>query len=213
MWPEPSSLLLPLGLGGGLAFVGSVPMTGPLALLVIDRLLGAQRRAALWIAAAGALVEGFIAALVATLLPLVLRHSEVIIRGARTSGALVIFGVGVTLAIRPELLSAIKTEHKRQSFTAGFLSTALNPTLLATWTVAVTALHDAGLLRGGPGAGLAFGVGAGAGSLGWFVLLALLARQLPVWRLTRHRARLGRAIGVVLAVVGAVLFARAVLSR
>jgi threonine/homoserine/homoserine lactone efflux protein len=207
---ELGSVFVALGLGGALAFAGSMPMTGPLALLVLDRIITAQRRAALWIALAGALVEGTIAAMVALLLPLVLRHSETIVRQARLSGALVIFAVGITLAIRPELLEAIKTERKRQSFTAGFLTTALNPTLLATWTITVTALHANGLLEGGSGTWLAFGVGVTAGALSWFVLLLLLSRRSRLERLTHHRAVLGRGIGVVLVVLGVVLFVRAI---
>jgi threonine/homoserine/homoserine lactone efflux protein len=206
---EPGSLFVALGLGGALAFAGSVPMTGPLALLVLDRIIAAQRRAALWIALAGALVEGTIAGVVALLLPLVLRHSEAIVVRARLSGSLVIFAVGITLAIRPDVLRSIKTDRKRQSFAAGFLTTALNPTLLATWTVAVTTLHANGLLVGGPATGLAFGIGVGAGALAWFVLLLLLARGSLTSRLTRYRGAFERGIGVVLALLGAALFARA----
>jgi threonine/homoserine/homoserine lactone efflux protein len=218
---EFGSLLVAFGLGGALAFAGSVPMTGPLALLVLDRLIAAQRRAAFWIALAGALVEGAIAAGVALLLPLVLRHSEAIVQRARLSGALVIFGVGITLAVWPEVLRSIKTDRKRQSFTAGFLTTALNPTLLATWTVAVTTLHTNGLLGRASGTWLAFGIGVGAGSLGWSVLLLLLARHSQkraragsqgagamAW-LTLHRGAIERGIGVVLTLLGAALFVRA----
>jgi len=198
------------GLGGGLAFAGSVPMTGPLALLVLDRIIAFQRRAALWIALAGALVEGTIAALVALLLPLVLRHSETIIQRARLSGALVIFAVGITLAIRPEILLSIKTDRKRQSFAAGFLTTALNPTLLATWTVTVTTLHSNGLLGSSSGVWLVFGIGVVAGALGWFVLLVLLARRSRLARLSLRRTSLGRGIGIVLVLIGTVLFVRAI---
>jgi threonine/homoserine/homoserine lactone efflux protein len=207
---EPKALLLAVGLGFGLAFVGSIPMTGPLALLVLDRIIAAQRRAALWIALAGALVEGVIAAVVATLLPLVLRHSEAIILRARLSGALVIFAVGMTLALRPELLTNIKTDRKRQSFLAGFLTTALNPTLLATWTVTVTALHANGLLQGDGALGPVFGLGVALGALGWFVLLLLLARKSRISRLEKHRATFGRSIGIILAVLGAILFVKAI---
>jgi threonine/homoserine/homoserine lactone efflux protein len=206
---ELESLLVALGLGAGLALAGSIPMTGPLALLVIDRIITGQRRAALWIALAGALVEGVIAAAVATLLPQVLRHSEAIVMRARLSGALVIFAIGMTLAIRPELLDSIKTDRKRQSFAAGFLTTALNPTLLATWTVTVTALHANGLLEGTDGTGIAFGLGAGAGALAWFVFLLLLARRSRLTGLNKHRKGFGRGIGIVLAVLGAGLFLRA----
>jgi threonine/homoserine/homoserine lactone efflux protein len=205
-----AGLLLALGLGGALAFIGSVPMTGPLALLVLDRIIARERSAALWIGLAGALVEGVIAAAVATLLPLVLRHSERIVTGARLSGSLVIFAIGVLLLMRPDLLASIKTDRKRQSFLAGFLTTALNPTLLATWTVTVTALHSNGLLASVRGTGLMFGLGVALGAFGWFVLLLVVMRRTRFEGLTRHRASLGRFIGVVLTVVGAALFVKAI---
>jgi threonine/homoserine/homoserine lactone efflux protein len=209
MAAEVRSLLVALGLGAALAFFGSLPMTGPLALLVLDRIIALQRRAAFWIALAGALVEGTIAAGVATLLPLVLRHSEVIVLNARLAGAIVIFAVGVTLALRPELLESIKTERKRQSFTAGFLTTALNPTLLATWTVTVTALHANGLLDGGSWTGLAFGVGVALGAVAWFLVLLVLARRSLLARLAGRRAEFARGVGVVLTLLGLGLFWRA----
>jgi threonine/homoserine/homoserine lactone efflux protein len=139
----------------------------------------------------------------------VLRHSEAIVGYARTSGALVIFAVGLTLAIRPQLLESIKTDRKRQSFVAGFLTTALNPTLLATWTVTVTALHANGLLRGQLGVGLAFGVGVSAGAVAWFVLVGVLLRYTRPQLLFRHRTAFGRGIGVILTALGALLFWRA----
>lgn len=212
MSDELRELLVTFALGGGLALIGSIPMTGPLALLVLDRLIAAQYRAALQIALAGALVEGVVATLVATLLPQVLRHSEQIVGYARLSGSLVIFAVGLTLALRPELLASIKTDHKRQSFAAGFLTTALNPTLLATWTVTVTALHANGLLQGRLGVGLVFGFGVAVGALAWFVLVGLLLRSSRPQLLTRHRQGVGRSIGVVLVALGALLFWRAAFS-
>lgn len=204
-------MLTALVLGFGLAFVGSVPMTGPLALLVLDRVIVQQRASAFWIALAGALVEGCIAGAIGTFLPLVLQHSQLIVLLARVSGALVIFAVGVTLLVRPGVLDAIKTDRKRQSFLAGFLATALNPTLLATWTVAVTALHANGLLGGGYRAGLAFGAGVGAGALGWFVLILLLARRWSPQRAAAYRGGIVRVVGVILILLGAVVFIRATL--
>lgn len=183
-------------------------MTGPLALLVLDRIIAAQRSAAFRIALAGALVEGAIAAGIATLLPLVLRHSEQIVVQARLSGALVIFAVGMTLALRPELLASIKTERKRQSFAAGFLTTALNPTLVATWTVAVITLHESDLMQGRVATGVAFGVGVAAGALAWFLVLLVLARRSRFSGGIQHRTALGRTLGILLALLGAGLFVR-----
>jgi hypothetical protein len=63
---------------------------------------------------------------------------------------------------------------------------------------------------GGSGTWLAFGIGVGAGALAWFVLLLLLARRSRPSRLAGHRGTIERGIGLVLALLGAVLFARAI---
>jgi threonine/homoserine/homoserine lactone efflux protein len=199
-------MLEALVLGFGLSFVGSIPMTGPLALLVIDRVIALQRRAAFWIAFAGAVVEALVAAAVATFLPLLLPRSDTIIRFARSSGALVIFAVGVLLLVRPHLLSTIKTEHHHHSLLAGVLATALNPTLLATWTVIVTSLHSSGTIDGGYPSGLSFGFGVGSGALAWFVLVIVLARRFSVLQqFTHRRVELARTVGVLLMLVGGAL--------
>jgi threonine/homoserine/homoserine lactone efflux protein len=204
-------MLIALLLGFGLSFIGSAPMTGPLALLVVDRVIAAQRASAFWIALAGALVEGVVAAGIGTFLPLVLRHSGSIVLIARVSGALVIFAIGVALLLRPGLLAALKTEHKRESFVAGFLATALNPTLLATWTVTVTALHSGGLLAGGYATGPIFGVGVALGALGWFIFILFVSRHWSSQRMLKYRGALARAIGLMLVAIGIGLFVRAVL--
>lgn len=205
-------MLTALALGFGLAFVGSAPMMGPLALLVLDRALVLQRASAFWIALAGALVEGFIAAVIGTFLPLVLQHSHAIVLLARVTGALVICAVGVTLLVRPQVLGAIKTQRKRHSFLAGFLATALNPTLLATWTVVVTALHESGLLAGGYRSGVAFGTGVASGALAWFVLILVIATRWSPRRAATYRGALARAVGVILILVGAIVLIRATSS-
>ena len=199
-------LLLAVLLGFALSFLGSLPMTGPLALLVLDRTVSGQRRSAFWIALAGALVEGVIAAAIAALLPLVLQYSTSIVRIARVSGAVVIFVVGLSLVLRPQTVTRLQTSHKGQSLLAGFLATALNPTLLATWTIAVTALHANGLLDGGLRAGPLFGVGVVFGVLGWFLVLVLLARAGSPERMSRYRAALGRSVGGILLLVSALTF-------
>ena len=204
-------MLLAFSLGFGLSFLGSVPMTGPLALLVLDRIIAAQRAAAFWVAAAGALVEAVVAGAVAIFLPLLLRHSDAVVGVARGTGAIVILAVGLTLVVRPGLLQAIKTERKHQSLLAGFLTTALNPTLLATWTVIVTGLHSSGAFKGGDQRGFAFGLGVGAGALGWFALILLVSRHWQLERLTKYRSELGRGVGVLLTVLGGVLLVKIVM--
>lgn len=201
-----SSLALSFGLGFALSLLGSLPMTGPLALLVLDRVMSGQRRSAMWIAFSGALVEGVIAAVIASLLPLVLQHSTSLVRIGRLSGAVVIFIVGLVLLLRPQTVTEIETGHRRQSLLVGFLATSLNPTLVATWTIAVTALHANGLLEGGFRQGPSFGAGVVLGVLGWLVLLLGIARWSAAERMRRHRAALGRSVGVILLLVSVFTF-------
>jgi threonine/homoserine/homoserine lactone efflux protein len=202
-------LLLALLLGFLLSLLGSLPMTGPLALLVLDRVVSGQRRSAFWIAGAGALVEGIIAAAIAAFLPLVLEHSASIVRVARVSGAAVILAVGLVLMLRPKTVTQLETQNKNQSLMAGFLATSLNPTLLATWTIAVTGLHANGLLDGGFQEGPLFGGGVVLGVLAWFGALVLLARLGSPARMNRYRAALGRTVGGVLVLVSVLTFWRA----
>jgi threonine/homoserine/homoserine lactone efflux protein len=207
-----SSLALCLALGFVLSLIGSLPMTGPLALLVLDRVMVGQRRSALWIALSGALVEGVIAAVIATLLPLVLQHSTSLVRIGRVSGAVVIFVVGLGLLLRPQTVSEIETRHRGQSLLVGFLATSLNPTLIATWTIAVTALHANGLLEGGLWEGQAFGAGVVLGVLGWFGALLALARLSAPERMRRYRGALGRSVGGILLLVSVLTLCHAVQS-
>jgi len=208
----PTRLLLALLLGFALSLAASLPMSGPLALLVLDRTLMGERAAAFWITLAGALVEGCIAAGIGSLLPLVLQHSSRIVLFARSSGALVILVVGVALLLRPGALSGVETQRRSQSLLAGFLTTALNPTLLATWTIAVTALHANGLLDGGVQSGLLFGAGVVLGVLAWFFVLLRLARTASPVRMTRYRSAIGRSIGALLLFVSALTFLRIALG-
>jgi threonine/homoserine/homoserine lactone efflux protein len=208
----PTRLLLALLLGFALSLAGSLPMSGPLALLVLDRTLIGERVAAFWITLAGALVEGCIAAGIGSLLPLVLQHSSRIVLLARASGALVILVVGVALLLRPGALSGLETQRRGQSLLAGFLTTALNPTLLATWTFAVTTLHANGLLDGGLQSGLLFGAGVVLGVFGWFLVLLQLAPKASPERMARYRRAIGRSIGAILVFASALTFLRIALG-
>src|SRR4029079_3850470 len=131
---------------------------------------------------------------------------------ARVSGAVVILVVGLSLLLRPQTVSQLETRHKSQSLLAGVLATALHPTLLATWTIVVTALHANGLLDGGFREGPLFGAGVVVRVLAWLVVLVLLARLGSPERMSRYRAALGRSVGAILILVSALTFLRLALS-
>ena len=61
----------------------------------------------------------------------------------------------------------------------GFSLTAVNPTLVVTWTAAVGAAHSMGVLRVRALDAFPFAAGAGTGIVAWFVLFLVAALALP----------------------------------
>src|SRR5690606_24705799 len=121
-----------LAVAFALSFMGSVPMTGPLAALVLERAMAGARKSATLIAVSGSLVEGAIAGALATFVPALLAHSAALVRAAGFAGACILLLVGSLLAAAPQALSQLASKNDTFSLRAGFLTTALNPTLLAT---------------------------------------------------------------------------------
>jgi threonine/homoserine/homoserine lactone efflux protein len=96
------------------------------------------------------------------------------------------------------------TGNKR-SFLLGLTLTALNPTLIATWTFTVTTVYSFGLVKFDAANALPFSLGALLGIIGWFAtLLHLLDRfRLHLAELTIQRVL--HVMGIVLMVVGVVI--------
>ncbi len=181
-------------------------MTGPLSALVLERALSGKRESATLSALGGSLVEGVIAASLGSFVPQLLAYSDSLVRTTRTLGALVVFSVGLLLILRPGLFDSLDSERRVSSLRAGVLTTALNPTLFATWTLAVTSLFSAGWLVGGLVQGLEFGCGVALGSFSWLVLIVLVVSRLGRSGLFKHKALLMRIIGLILCTAGVVLF-------
>jgi threonine/homoserine/homoserine lactone efflux protein len=64
--------------------------------------------------------------------------------------------------------------QKRRGFVLGASVTLLNPTIIASWTVVVTAAHGAGVLVPGLLPAVGFALGVGVGVVGWFATLVRL---------------------------------------
>ena len=89
-----------------IAFVGSVPIAGPLAALVLDRAMKGDRRGGLSLALGGALVEASYAFGAALLFPVVVAHSGTVILATRGVGAVLIGICGLVLLVHPAALRA-----------------------------------------------------------------------------------------------------------
>lgn len=191
--------------GFGIAFIGSMPMSGPVAVLIMTRALQRERRAALLLALGGAVVEAAYAFAVAAFLPHLVGKTRAVVLGSLGLGSLIVMALGTLLLVRPAAASKAADTSPRRGVLRGALSTLLNPTLVATWTVAVSTLYANEWLSPRLMAALVFALGVALGSLAWF---AIAVTVIATWhrRVTPAlQARVLRGMGALLVVSGVFL--------
>jgi threonine/homoserine/homoserine lactone efflux protein len=199
------ALLTALLLGLGTGFVGTLPMTGPTAALVLQRLLQKHAGSAFLCALGGATADGLYALAVGLPLPFLLSRFETIVPISRAAGAIVAIGLGLLLLLRPRTFETHDPPQDTKSFLSGLALTGLNPTLLATWLVSETTLLSHGLLPLRPIGIFGFAVGVFAGNLAAAGLLIVFFPLIGP-RLGPHGSvRLMRVMGAVLVVAGSYL--------
>ncbi len=185
------------------AFLGSMPLAGPIAILTLSRAASGRYGEALRIGVGAAVAEGIYAGLAfwgfATFLP---HHALVapISEGA-TSVLLAVLGVRFVFW-RPPAEGADARESKAGTAFLGFSISALNPTLLVTWTAVVAFLYARGVEQRSAVVAIPFGASTTVGVATWFACLVKLLRvfksKLPV---TAFRWAI-RIMGVVLVAIG-----------
>lgn len=164
-------------------FLGSIPVAGPLALLVLRLSLNHDARHARYLAAGGALAEGMYVLLAFWGLSAFLDRNPSVLPASRIIGAAICLVLGlVLLRYRPAPPAPGNgprgpVRGRKRSLLGGFLITALNPTFLATWTAALTALHSTGLLALTPARAVPFALGVVLGTVSWFWTLLWLVRH------------------------------------
>lgn len=194
--------MLTLLLGFAFGFIGSIPVAGPISLLVVAYSLQARYRDALALAAGGALAEGAYAALAFRGMSVLLARYPQALPWSRAAGALVLLGLGVAFARGTMTSDRPPPASQGKSFFVGFGLTALNPTLLVTWTAATTTLYGTGLLRPDQATVAPFAGGAAAGIVAWFAVLILLLRRHHGRLQPATIARIVRGVGILLIALG-----------
>jgi threonine/homoserine/homoserine lactone efflux protein len=176
-------LLLALMAGAIMGFVGSMPIAGPVAVLVLERGLVRRSREGLGIALGAAAGESVYAFFACWGVGAVIGAYPALVPASRLFGAAVLVALGIYLGTRRRRPSAAPTPEspqkgqKGRGFVLGVSLTLLNPTIIASWTVVVTAAHGAGLLDPGLWTAIAFAAGVGLGIVAWFVVLLRLLRR------------------------------------
>ena len=194
---DPAMQLVLLGIG--LGFLTLVP-PGPVSLTLVQIAIRAGRRSALHGAlgiAGGDTVLGLTAAALVGLGSALPRW---MFEGGQVVSALLLVGLGLAIARRPQLGSAAVDRIHRPG-RALFLLTSLTPTALGAWIALLAAMPFATDVTQ-----LAlFTIGVLIASALWHPVLGSLAASLGSRLSTGRQARLTRAGGVAMAGLGATL--------
>jgi len=176
-----TSIVFALLAGTVMGFVGSMPIAGPIAVLVLERGLIRRGREGLGVAIGAAAAESVYAFLAYWGLGTVLYASPALLRASRLVGAGVMITLGIYLATRksaPRPTSDDLAEgRKRRGFLLGLSVTFLNPTIIVSWTMVSATVHSTGLVAPGLVSAIAFALGVGAGIVVWFATLLHLIRR------------------------------------
>jgi threonine/homoserine/homoserine lactone efflux protein len=172
-----TQIVLAILVGAVMGFVGSMPIAGPVAVIVLERGMVRRQREGLGIALGAAAGESLYAFLAAWGVGAILSAHPHVLPFSRLLGAGVLVALGIYLAVRrsrPQDETRSHTEvvgQRRRGALLGASLTLLNPTIIASWTVAVAAVHSTGLLAFGVTAAVGFALGVGLGIVGWFATM------------------------------------------
>jgi threonine/homoserine/homoserine lactone efflux protein len=192
-------------LGLCLGYIGSMPVAGPIAVLVLGRGLEDRSRNGLFIALGAGIAESVYAYLAFWGFSSFLTSYPWVERVARVAAAVLLIALGVHFyRKRPQEEPTERPANvgNKRSFFLGFTITALNPTLIATWTFTVTTVYSFGIVTFSPLNAIPFSLGAFSGIVAWFATMLYLLRR---YRSKFARAgldRLMRVMGVILILAG-----------
>lgn len=204
-----TSYAVAAGFGFVFGFVGSVPIAGPVSALVFRSGVAGRTRRGQGITVGAALAEGIYAMLAFIGVGQVFDRWPWLGPLSRVAAGLILLGLGLTFILRPSPRKRASSPDDpvaatggRSAFWIGLGVTALNPTLIATWSAVTATTYATGLVEYSLLGALAFGAAVFAGISAWFlILLAVLQRYRSRFE-ERSLNRVVQAMGVFLLLVG-----------
>lgn len=184
--------------GTVLGFFGAMPLAGPIALIILSRGVEGRFREGIFTALGASLAEFGYAALAFLGFATFLAPYPWVLPVSKGMAALVLLVLGITFLRRPQTASMKKTPmgRGRHALGLGFLLTALNPTLIGTWSAATTTLYSTELLDFQPNEAWFFALGVFAGDMLWYWLLLYLTNRYSQRFGTNVLRRLLQGMGV-----------------
>lgn len=185
------------------AFVGSLPLAGPIALLVVSSSASQRYEEARRIAFGAAVAEGIYAFLAFWGFATFLARYAVVLPISHGVTAVILGGLGARFVFFKVGQREPKASERPRSgrFWVGFSISAFNPTLLVTWSAVTTFLYSKQLFRFTGALAVPFGLFAAAGIATWGLTMVALLRhfRLPRGALTWIVRGMGVAmIGIAL---------------
>jgi threonine/homoserine/homoserine lactone efflux protein len=161
-----------------LGFVGSMPLAGPISVMVMSRTADGNCQAARHIAYGAAVVEAFYACLAFWGFATFLARNDAALPVSHAVTAAVFLVVGVHFIRWKQTKKDIReTRSGRSAFVLGLSVSLLNPTLLLSWSAVTTALYSRQLVPMEGSMALPFGAAAGAGVAAWNVVLVAALKR------------------------------------
>lgn len=187
-------------------FGGSIPVAGPASIMIFSLATAGRIRSAIQLSLGTALAEGGYAFLAFIGFGALLAEYGFLIPVSRGLGAILLTGLGLRFAIHPpyqhhEPSSRPAKKNKRfrgKSFMLGFSITALNPTLIATWTAAMALVHSMYHIEYNLLGAFAFAFGVTGGIAIWFIAFVKILQRYRKRFSERFLKTLLRFIGVIL---------------
>jgi threonine/homoserine/homoserine lactone efflux protein len=190
---------------------GSIPLAGPITMLVLGFGLQGRIRQAGLVALGSALPESLYAGLALWGFGALVDQFKWVGPTSQAIAIGVLLAVGLFLILRPPRESdpsanpSADIDGTKRHLLLGLSITALNPALIINWGAAVTMLYSLGVVEPEPHYAIPFGLGVGAGILGWF--------SVALYFLHRHHKRISPELRVKLMKgMGFVLFGLGILA-
>lgn len=158
-------------------FFGSMPLAGPIAIMVFSRAARAKYAEALHIAVGAAGAEGIYAGVAFFSFTTLFARYPLVVPVSHGMTALILVGLGVRFAVWKPREEKDRLQNRAGTWFVGFSLSAVNPTFLVTWSAAVAFLYSKGLRVSSPLAAIPFGASAAAGVVGWFTILVAILRK------------------------------------
>lgn len=198
--------------GMAMGFVGSIPLTGPIALLVFHRALQARFARGMAVGVGGAIGESIYCALAVAGVGALVEQLPLASAGLKFLSAMVLVAFGVYfLAVPPttvedEELPDTASETWYKDLAQGFTISAFNPVLLLNWTAAIVIVRPlVGVDFTSRGSAF-FVVGATVGVALWFSMMVLILRYFRRQIPERTISWIQRGMGAIVLAAAALPF-------